>query len=719
MKKQIAVLILMLSAVVCGAQTTAVTATITDSDTTVWINAGWNIQFVPAPNYPNLNQYTINGVSLISNTYNSYLNQTGTASGAGVITVTLLDNNQISPRGSTWRFIVQSQTSAPATSYTPTLVTGASESLTTYLSSNSIAPRFPAASANTAFGYADVEVTPTPQPGGMYYNVVSNANRIWNGASWSAASGGAGVTSSIFYITNNCGGLSNCLTWVDDDSTDNCSTATTNFFTSINSYAGPGAAQVYIQGSGSGKAYKLVACSLPLVGPSGTGGLAGSIIVNSNATIDCAQTSGSNCIQMGKTGCSTSSFYGTGCHDVTWRGGTIVGCVNLTSACMEVEQGMYINIIDDVNFVNTGAGNATIGNCTNYSVLWHTFIGGQEFSRNRYWGNVAGQCFSVNNDTTGGANTIIFTNNILSHAPGASCGSIAHYDSSAHSTIDNNTIYGWSSNITLASNGTGSGGYSGDGGWMISGNDFDYSAGCSGAGGIQAEIQFSGGTNNVGPATIINNNVQSSPFINQAFGAGVSPIGWTVLGNTTYYASLVSLIGGAVTNCFPFGSGGGNVTSPCVFGANPGFLQSNASGSANSGWMVLQGNNGHVYSGTCPGAAACATNNVTSTAINGTITLTTGLYEVKCQVILTRAATTSSTLPSCVVSWTDLLTNAAESATVTATSAANTLGTQVNGTTGNIGIANASNVNVTTTGYATSGATSMQYGVFADIMKVY
>ena len=26
-----------------------------------------------------------------------------------------------------------------------------------------------------------------------------------------------GVTSSIFYIASNCGGLSNCLTWVDDD----------------------------------------------------------------------------------------------------------------------------------------------------------------------------------------------------------------------------------------------------------------------------------------------------------------------------------------------------------------------------------------------------------------------------------------------------------------------------------------------------------------------
>lgn len=517
----------------------------------------------------------------------------------------------------------------------------------------------------------------------------------------------AAPLSSIFYIASNCKGLANCLAWVDDDSTDNCGTATTNFFTALNSYTGPGFANLFIQGSGSGKAYKLVTCAMPLLGPSGAGGQAGSINVVATATIDCAQSSGP-CIQMGATGCPTTTFYSTGCHDVTWRGGTIVGCVS-TTACMEIEQGMYINVIDDVIFNNTGAGNATIGSCTNYSVLWHTWIGGQEFSRNRYWGNVAGQCFSSNNDTTGGANTIIFTNNVISHSPGATCGSIGHFDSSSHSTIDNNTIYGWSSNLTLAANAAPSGVFSQAGGWMISGNNLDYSQDCAGAGGVQAEIQFSGSAHNVGPATIINNNVQSSPFIARANGSTVQMTGWNVSSNNTYVSSLINLIGGggSGTNCLPFG------TSPsyaCYLGANPGFSQNLLpAGTPYSGWITLQGNNGHLYSGTLAA-------NQSSTAINGQVAVNGATYAVSCQTILTRAASSSSALPTCVISWTDLLTSTAETATITTTSAANTVGTQSSGM---VYVTTSGNISVSTTGYASVGGTTMQYSTFSDITRVY
>ena len=206
----------------------------------------------------------------------------------------------------------------------------------------------------------------------------------------------------------------------------------------------------------------------------------------------------------------------------------------MSTACFEVEPGIAESVIDDVTFQNTGAGNATIGSCTNYSVQWDTFNGSPEFSRNKYYGTVAGQCFTNNNDQTGGANTIIYTNNTILHNGGSgNCGSQGLYDSSSHSTIDNNTIYGFSSAITLASNGTGfPGSFLGDGGWMISGNNLDYSQGCNGA--VNASIKFSGTVNNVGPVTLSNNNNQSTPLISQASGASVSMTGWEIVGNNTY-----------------------------------------------------------------------------------------------------------------------------------------------------------------------------------------
>src|SRR5271168_4082618 len=117
MKKLLVSIVLFISAMVCGAQTTAVTATITDSDTTVWINPQWSVQFVPNPNYPNVNSYSIGGIPITITTgpnYNQYLNQSGTGNSSGLISVTLLDNNQVLPAGSKWRFVVQSQTSAAA-----------------------------------------------------------------------------------------------------------------------------------------------------------------------------------------------------------------------------------------------------------------------------------------------------------------------------------------------------------------------------------------------------------------------------------------------------------------------------------------------------------------------------------------------------------------------------------------------------------------------------
>jgi hypothetical protein len=204
MKKLIILFILVISYITtANAQFTTVSATITDSDTTVWANARWQVVFVPNSSFPNTSSYTINGVKLTSNTYSSYLNQSGVSNGSGALSLTLLDNTAISPAGSRWRFTVQSNTAAPATSYTPVGVNGASESLTSFLSSNSKAPRFSAAMTAVAFGYADVEVSPTPPPGGFYFNVSIAIQRIWTGSAWVNNSGGVTGVLSLNSLTGN------------------------------------------------------------------------------------------------------------------------------------------------------------------------------------------------------------------------------------------------------------------------------------------------------------------------------------------------------------------------------------------------------------------------------------------------------------------------------------------------------------------------------------
>lgn len=416
-------------------------------------------------------------------------------------------------------------------------------------------------------------------------------------------------SSSIFYIASNCRGLTNCVAWVDDDSTDNCGTATTAFMSAINSSTAS-TPYVYIQGGGSGKAYKLTSCNLAFTGPSGTGGLVGSPTIISNATIDCAQTGG-NCIQMGKTGCSTSSFYGTGCHDVTWRGGTFIGGVGLGTAVMEVEQGMYINVIDDVTFQNTGAGNATLGTCTNYSVQWDTFIGGQEFSRNKYWGNVLGQCFSKNVDATGGANTIVFTNNVISHDTlSSNCGGILHSDSSQHSIISGNTLFGFGVDLLLIKSATATQ----EGGWVVTDNNLD-TAGCTISGGQPAAVQFGFPSNNgaVGPVTFNNNNGYTTPLIAQYPGSSATMQGWSITGNnTTWNATTSYLIGGSSTSCSTYNS------IPCYIGANPGY-GTGGSGGAYTGFTVL----GAASNSTWPPTTASPTFSPAAGSISGGTTVTT------------------------------------------------------------------------------------------------
>jgi hypothetical protein len=94
-----------------------------------------------------------------------------------------------------------------------------------------------------------------------------------------------------------------------------------------------------------------------------------------------------------------------------------------------------------------------------------------------------------------------------------------------------------------------------------------------------------------------------------------------------------------------------------------------------------------------------------------------GMYKVFAYLIVTQAATTSSTLPSLTITWTDADNNTAQSFTLTATNAGNALTTFQQA----VLVINAkasTNIQYSTSGYATLGATSMQYGVHIQVKAI-
>ena len=93
-----------------------------------------------------------------------------------------------------------------------------------------------------------------------------------------------------------------------------------------------------------------------------------------------------------------------------------------------------------------------------------------------------------------------------------------------------------------------------------------------------------------------------------------------------------------------------------------------------------------------------------------------GQYRVTCSIVITQAATTSSTLPACEVVWTNADTNTVEPTTsLTGTSSANVVGGN-QGSGGALGgnlisVKAGTNINFATLGYASVGATAMQFTI--------
>jgi hypothetical protein len=201
MKKYLLLLLFLVAAFSAKAQTSAVTGTALDSDAQYWCGGSVSVAFFPNPNFPNINQYYVNGVPLAT-AYPSLLQQNNlplsfgsggncTSTGRGAFAATVVDNSQITPTGSQWSFSVCALVTGQPCTQIITPVIGASLDISTPIQNAIKAPRFNAIPG--AYGYNDTEALTQLIPGATYFNILSSCQRYWNtGTGWVCNAGGGG-----------------------------------------------------------------------------------------------------------------------------------------------------------------------------------------------------------------------------------------------------------------------------------------------------------------------------------------------------------------------------------------------------------------------------------------------------------------------------------------------------------------------------------------------
>jgi hypothetical protein len=187
MKKLLACLVFVCATL--SAQTTSITATVTDSDSQTWNNGSWVLSFVPNPSNPTIANYNINGTPLNP----AVLNQKGTMNGSGALSFSAYQNGVITPSGSSWALQVCPNASATCSVYNFSTDLFSSLNLSSSISSIVVAPRFLAVSGT--YGYNDSEASLQVLPGSTYFNVTTACQRVWPGGAgpWGCQSTGAGL----------------------------------------------------------------------------------------------------------------------------------------------------------------------------------------------------------------------------------------------------------------------------------------------------------------------------------------------------------------------------------------------------------------------------------------------------------------------------------------------------------------------------------------------
>lgn len=196
------------SAVCAGAQTTAVTATVTDSDGTAWANGTFTALYAPVPGY---------GAAVLNAATGAYLTNpvSGTLNSSGVLSLTLVQTKYVygpvlaAGNSPGVIFTVCPQIAGYACYSTPPLViSGTSQSVTAQINAAIKAPRvgglLPLGQA-----YNDTEVAAVA--GNQYTRLSDGAQRCYSSV-WAACSTGGTITSVGAGLGLSGGGSSGAVT---------------------------------------------------------------------------------------------------------------------------------------------------------------------------------------------------------------------------------------------------------------------------------------------------------------------------------------------------------------------------------------------------------------------------------------------------------------------------------------------------------------------------
>jgi hypothetical protein len=167
------------------AQLTSVSATVTDSDGQAWSGGSYSVTFVANPSFSG--PYNFNGAPMTAAQQGPY---NGALDGTGAFVVSLPSNALIAPAGTQWLFIICPQASSKCGQIT-TAVSGSAVSLTSLISAQVPAPRFPAKGTGY-YGYSTVEISQVPVLGGSYWDVTLGCTNTWNGTAFACSGGGGG-----------------------------------------------------------------------------------------------------------------------------------------------------------------------------------------------------------------------------------------------------------------------------------------------------------------------------------------------------------------------------------------------------------------------------------------------------------------------------------------------------------------------------------------------
>lgn len=163
-------------------QNTTITGTITDSTGTPWAGATVTASFAPSPNFTG--KYTWNGQQM-----STFPPVVVTADGSGVFTISVPDSALITPANSGRTFTFCPLASVVCNTSGKIPVPGPSMDITGLTSQTVVAPRMNP--TFTQYGYNDAEILPAPGQGQVYYRVVDNQFRQWNGTAWVNVGGGS------------------------------------------------------------------------------------------------------------------------------------------------------------------------------------------------------------------------------------------------------------------------------------------------------------------------------------------------------------------------------------------------------------------------------------------------------------------------------------------------------------------------------------------------